>query len=80
MAAFETELNTFQKNLPSLLAHDGKFVVICGEEVLGTFDTYSDALSAGYAKYGATKPFLVQKIAPAQTVAFTTRAIVACPA
>lgn len=80
MPAFETELKTFADNLPSLLSHDGKFVVIKGSEILGTYDSYGDALTAGYTKYGAGTPFLVQKIAPVQTVAFSTRAIVACPA
>lgn len=78
--AFETELKTFAAKLPELLKHDGKFVVIKGEEILGTFDSYGDALGAGYKKYGAATPFLVQRISPAQTVAFSTRAIGACPA
>lgn len=80
MASFETELKTYEKQLSTLLAQQGKFVVIRGEEVLGTFDTYGDALNAGYKEYGVDAQFFVQRIAPVPTVAFSTRAIRPCQA
>jgi len=33
-----------------LLANEGKFVLIHGEEIAGVFDTYHDALKIGYAR------------------------------
>jgi hypothetical protein len=78
MPTFETELKTYQKLLPELLQNEGKFVVINGEKKLGIYDTYSEALSAGYKEYGANAQFFVQKITPVQTVAFVTRSIVPC--
>jgi hypothetical protein len=78
---FETELQTFQKLLPSLLSQEGKegkFIVILGTEMLGTYDTQADALVAGYNKYGVDTQFFVQKITPVQTIAFLTRFMTPC--
>jgi len=47
--------------LPRLLSEEGKFVVIRGQEVAGTWGTYEDALQAAYERFGLT-PFLVKKI------------------
>ncbi len=75
--ALEKELETYRKMLPTLLQDQGKFVVICGEEVLGTFVDYGDALSAGYKKYGL-KPFLVKKIEEVETPQRFTRDFPLC--
>ena len=80
MATLDKEIETYNKLLPQLLAHQGKFVLIKGEEQAGTFDTYQDALEAGYAKY-KLEPFLVKQISPAEQIAFFTRNIGrVCPA
>lgn len=65
--ALELELQTFEKHLPELLQEAGKYVLIRGEEIAGTFDSYSDALKAGYAKYKLDE-FLIKQIAPIGTV------------
>ena len=72
MNTLEVELTTYNAKLQGLLAHMGKFVVIRETEVLGTFDTYQDAATAGYKAYGI-KPFLVKKIAPVEQVHFFSR-------
>jgi len=59
--ALERELQTYKNRLTELLAHEGKFVLIRGDEVAGTWDTYEDALRAGYDKFGLN-PFLVKRI------------------
>jgi hypothetical protein len=59
--ALEKELATYERRLPELLANEGKFVVIHGEDVAGTWHTYEDALAAGYQKFGL-EPFLIQQI------------------
>ncbi len=72
MEPLQTELNTYRHRLPDLLAEQGKFVVIHGEEILGTFVAYEDALSAGYANY-KLEPFLVKKISVVEPVNFSSR-------
>jgi hypothetical protein len=62
-----------------LLAKQGKFVLIKGDEQAGIFDTYQDALAAGYSQF-KLEPFLVKQIAPASQIAFFTRDITACRA
>lgn len=61
--ALEKELRTYRRELPRLLAEgEGKFAIIHDQEVAGTWDTYEDALQAGFDRYQLT-PFLVKKIA-----------------
>jgi hypothetical protein len=59
--ALETELKTYEAQKDTLLAHEGKFVVIHGSEILGIYGSYEDALKAGYEKF-KLEPFLVKKI------------------
>lgn len=70
--AFDVELKTYRKHLPELLDSKREFVLIRGHEVGGAFDTYEDALEAGYAKYGLD-PFLVKEIRPAEPIQYFTR-------
>ena len=74
--ALEKEVETYQRELPSLLKDEGKFVVIHESEVEGSFDTYDDALKIGYDKFGL-KDFLVKKIEASERVLFFTREICA---
>jgi class 3 adenylate cyclase len=56
------ELQTFEKNFHSLLAaHEGKFVLIHGDSVMGAFDSRSDAIAWGYRELGNV-PFLVKHV------------------
>jgi hypothetical protein len=59
--ALEKELETFKRELPNLLAQEGKYVVVSGDDIVGVFAAYEDALTVGYEKCGL-KPFLVKKI------------------
>lgn len=68
----ELELATYKKLLPTLLADEGKFALIVGDELIGVYGTYEDALKAGYEKV-QLKPFLVKKISGAETVAYFSR-------
>lgn len=80
MATLERELLAYSQKLPSLLAQQGKYVLIHGEEVVGIYDSYEDALKFGYGKFNLD-PFLVKQIAPAERVSFFTRDLgTACPA
>ncbi len=79
MSNLNTELNTYKDALPTLLGQIGKYVVIKGQEIVGIYDSYEDALKFGYGKFNLD-PFLVKRIAPSEQVSFFTRDFRACPA
>jgi hypothetical protein len=72
----ERDLQKYKDLLPTLNANEGKFVVIYKGELLGIFQTYSDALDAGY-KTANLEPFLVKQISTSEYVAYFTRDVVA---
>jgi hypothetical protein len=75
----EKELETFKRELPNLLADEGKFVVVTADCIVGTFVAYEDALAAGYEKC-ELKPFLVKKIqAVEQAQCFSRDLTFTCP-
>ncbi len=78
MSKFEVELKTYEQKLPELLAQEGKFIVIKGDAIIGMYDTYSDALQAGYAKVGLEE-FFVRQIAALPQMSYFSRDLVACP-
>lgn len=59
--ALEKELATYKARLEELCPQEGRFVLICGDDVAGIWETYQDALQAGYQKFGLN-PFLVKQI------------------
>ncbi len=72
------ELATYERHKEGLLgAHEGKFVLIHGDEVAGVWDTYKDALEAGYGQF-CLEPFLVKQIRGIEQVQFFSRDIVPC--
>jgi hypothetical protein len=75
--ALEKELETYQRELPSLLSHEGKYVLIHDTQVAGFWDTYEDALQAGYTRFKLT-PFLVKRVQGVEAVQYFTRDITAC--
>ena len=77
--ALERELATYTREKGTLLADEGKFVVIHEDQILGMFTAYEDALQVGYEKCGL-KDFLVKKIESVETVHWFTRALdLPCP-
>ncbi len=68
----KTELETYEANKQALLGKEGKYVLIHGTELSEPWDTYEDALKAGYEKYGI-EPFLVKQIQGTESVQFFTR-------
>jgi hypothetical protein len=73
MATLEKELETYRQKLPAMLLEEGKFALIHGNQVVGTFDTYADALSEGY-KLFKLDPFLVKQIQAVEQAHFIARA------
>jgi hypothetical protein len=75
--ALETELATYFRKLPELYEQHGKFALIRGEEMVGVFGAYEDALSAGYQQFGL-EPFLVQRVEAMEQVQFVSRLLDPC--
>ena len=71
--ALERELATYKRKLlPELKEHEGKFVLIHGESVIGTFTSYEDAIKDGYEKF-KLNPFLVKRIQVFEQAQFVSR-------
>ena len=64
---YRAEVRAFLQALPGLLAdgHAGKHVLVKGDPTLTVWDTFGDALQAGYERFGWGQPFLCQLIDPA---------------
>lgn len=58
----DREMETYRRELPRLLADEGKYVLIHGDDVAGIFATDEEAVEAGDERFGL-EPFLVHRIA-----------------
>jgi hypothetical protein len=65
----EKEIIAYKNNLKTLLQNAGKYAVFSGDEMIGVYETYDEALKAGYEKAKLT-PFLVKKITGTELVTF----------
>jgi hypothetical protein len=75
----QKEIETYEKEKDRLIAEgEGRFVVISNDNIVGIWDTYEDALKAGYKEFGL-KPFLVKQILRIDKVHFFTRDLSLCP-
>ena len=74
MAILDKALQTYLQKLPNLLSQQGKYVLIHEEDIIGTYDSYEDALKFGYERF-KLEPFLVKQIAPTERVSYFTRDI-----
>ncbi len=73
--ALEKELEAFNKKLPELRAqHEGKFVLVHGDEIVDIFSSYDDAIKAGYSQFGLD-PFLVKQVHTFEQAQFVSRFI-----
>jgi len=58
----DLEMQTYRNHKDALLtSSEGKFVLIHGASILGTFATKMDAVAAGHQRVGPG-PFLVKKV------------------
>jgi hypothetical protein len=75
---FEKELAAYQRELPRLIAESaGRFALVQNDAVSGIFDSYEDAVSAGYERFGFSL-FLVKRIESMEPVHHFTRNVVLC--
>lgn len=73
--ALETELATFRRELPKLLADPatrGAFALVCGDAVADCFPTFDAALAAGYDRFGLAS-FLVKQVVEREAPAYFPR-------
>lgn len=75
----ERELAAYRAKLPELAPYEGKYVLIHGSDVVGTFVSYEDALRQGYREFGLD-PFLVKQVQSTEQVQFLARALVSLSA
>ena len=70
LAVLAEEIATYGHHLPQLLREEaGRFVLIKGADVLGTFPNRSEALREGYRRLGVV-PFLVRQVADPEPVVY----------
>jgi hypothetical protein len=70
--SLEKELETYNNELQNLLSEEGKFVLIQGDKVIGTYTSYEDAIREGYRQFGL-QPFLVKQIRAIEEAQLITR-------
>ena len=77
--ALEKEMETFKAELPRLIAEaQGKFALVREDKVEGVYDTFQDAVKAGYDKFGLT-PFMVKQIVATERIQHFSRDLAQCP-
>ena len=74
MGELDTDIAAYNAALPTLLADAGKFALFYQGKHLGTFETYSQALTKGYETAGI-KPFLVKQISQLPQILHFSRAL-----
>jgi hypothetical protein len=65
-STFAVELTTYRDHLDSLLASEGKYVVIRGQEIIGIHDDFDAAVEAAFRF--TPEPVLVKKIVEKEPV------------
>ncbi len=75
--ALDRELAHYDAHKGVFLDHEGKFVVIHGENVAGFWETYEDALQVACLEFGI-EPFLIKKIEAVEPIHYI-RGLPACP-
>lgn len=70
--ALEQELATYEKHLPEWPEHEGKFVLIKGDDVIEFYVAYEDAIKAAYEKF-KLEPFLVKQVQSIEAIQHITR-------
>lgn len=73
--SLEKELETYHSNLAQWAEHEGKYVLIQGNEVCGFFTSYDDVLAEGYRRF-KLDPFLAKRVNMIEQTHFITRLII----
>lgn len=58
----QKELETYEDNKSRLISESlNEYVLIKGDDIIGTFESHADAIKEGYQRYG-TDVFLVKQV------------------
>lgn len=75
MPSLDTEFQFYKKNKPDLLVkYEDKYVVIVGESVIGSYDSYQEAVTIT-AKTHKPGTFFVQLVTAEDEVAILSRVV-----
>lgn len=75
MPSLDTEFQFYKKNKPDLLdKYEDKYVVIVGESVIGSYDSYQEAVTIT-AKTHKLGTFFVQLVTAEDEVAILSRVV-----
>ena len=75
MSSLNTEFKFYKQNKSDLLAkYEGKYVVIVGESVVGSYDSYQEAVTVT-AKTHKPGTFFVQLVTAEDEVAILSRVV-----
>ena len=68
------ELETYRRELPNWLAQgmEGRFVLIHGDQVIGIWDQWDEALRQGYERF-LHEPFLTKEIVQSEKPLYFSR-------
>jgi hypothetical protein len=80
MVTQSKELEAFRRLLPELLsdgANQGKFALFHSDLCEGIFESFDEALEAGYDRFGL-EPFLVKEVVASEKPVFFSRNIDQC--
>ena len=72
--ALERELATYKAKIAEIQQHEGKFVLIHGDEIVDYFATYEDAIKEGYQKF-SLEAFLVKQVFATEQIQFISRLV-----
>jgi hypothetical protein len=69
VAEIAQEIATYRSRLPELLAHEGEFVLIKGDQVIGFYADDSEAIQEGRRRFGLV-PMVVKRITAIEPVVY----------
>jgi hypothetical protein len=69
---FELEQATYEAHKAELLAFEGEYVVINGDQILGHYKTATEAEAAGYKAFGLVEHLFVHQIVEVEPTIFIT--------
>jgi hypothetical protein len=76
--ALEKEVATYRRLHSSLVPQEGRFVLIHGDDLIGTYPTLEEALADGYERF-RNEPFLARQITAHDKAIIFSRSIRPCP-
>jgi hypothetical protein len=75
--SLDREVAYYKAHKQEFLEHEGKFVVIHGENLAGFWETYEDALQVACREFGL-EPFLIKKVESKEPTHYI-RGLPSCP-